>query len=263
MSLVRIARFLLAVWRVNLLSAMEYRISFLAQVAGMFLNNAAFIGFWAIYFQRFHEVRGWRFGDVLLLFGTVAAGFGCASYLFGNVLRLATVVAEGELDYYLSLPRPVLVHALASRSVPSGLGDLLFGFAALAAVGAASPGEALRFGLGAALGAAVFVGVLVLIHALSFWTGDSTLLAGTVTQGMIMFSTYPLAVFDGWTRFLLFSLLPAAFVGAVPASLVRSFTWQALGELALAVALVLTAGTALFHRGLARYQSGSAVQARL
>jgi ABC-2 type transport system permease protein len=255
--------FLLAVWRANLLSAMEYRVSFIAQEAGMFLNDAAYFGFWAIYFQRFHEVRGWRLGDVLLLFGTVAAGIGCASYLFGNIVRLATVIAEGELDYYLSLPRPVLLHTLSNRSVPSGLGDVLFGFAALAAVGAASPGEALRFALGAALGAAVFVGVLMVVHALSFWTGDSTLLAGSVMQGMIMFSTYPLAVFDGWTRFLLFTLLPAAFVGAIPASLVRSFTWPALGELGLAAALAMATGTALFHRGMARYQSGSAVQVRL
>ncbi|HKF78550.1 MAG TPA: ABC-2 family transporter protein [Candidatus Dormibacteraeota bacterium] len=263
MSWARGARFLLAVWRANLLSAMEYRVSFLAQVAGMFLNDAALFGFWTIYFQRFHEVRGWRLADVLLLFGTVAAGFGCATYLFGNVLRLATVIAEGELDYYLSLPRPALLHALASRSVPSGLGDLLFGFATLAAVGAATPGEAARFALGAALGAAVFVGFLVVVGSLSFWIGDATLLSGAVTQGMIMFSTYPFAVFDGWTRLLLFSLLPAAFVGAVPASLVRSFTWQSLGELGLAAALSLAAGTALFQRGLARYQSGSAMQARV
>ena len=263
MRTVRGLRFLLALWRANLLSAMEYRASFVAQVGGMLLNDAAFFAFWASYFQRFHEVRGWRLGDVLLLFGTVAAGFGSASYLFGNFLRLATVIAEGELDYYLSLPRPVLLHALSSRSVPSGLGDLLFGFVALGAVGAAGPDQALRFALGSALGASVFVGFLVAIHALSFWSGDSSLLAGSVMQGMIMFSTYPLGVFDGWTRFLLFTLLPAGFVGALPASMVRSFTWQALGELGLAAAVAMTAGALLFRRGLARYQSGSALQARL
>ena len=263
MSALSGGRFLLALWRTNLLSVMEYRVSFLAQVAGMFLNNVAFIGFWSIYFQRFHQVRGWRMTDVLLLFGTVAAGFGIAVCLFGNVLRLATVISEGELDYYLSLPRPALLHALASRMVPSGLGDLLFGFAALAVVGVASPDQALRFALGAALGATVFVGVLTTAHALSFWIGDSSLLAGTVQQGLILFSTYPLAVFDGWARFLLFTLLPAAFVGAVPAGLVRSFSWQGLGELTLAAAAAMTVAIVLFRRGLARYQSGSALQVRL
>ena len=52
-------------------------------------------------------------------------------------------------------------------------------------------------------------------------------------------------------------------MGAVPAGLVRSFSWPALGELALAAAVALAAGTALFQRGLARYQSGSAIQSRL
>jgi len=263
MSVLSGGRFLLTLWRNNLLSVMEYRVSFLAQVAGMFLNNVAFLGFWSIYFHRFHQVRGWQMADVLLLFGTVAAGFGIAVCLFGNVLRLATVISEGELDYYLSLPRPALLHALASRMVPSGLGDLLFGFAALAVVGVASPDQALRFALGAALGATVFVGVLTTAHALSFWIGDSSLLAGTVQQGLILFSTYPLAVFDGWARFLLFTLMPAAFVGAVPASLVRSFSWEALGELALAAAVATALAIVLFRRGLVRYQSGSALQVRL
>lgn len=261
--MVRVARFLLALWKANLQAALEYRASFIAQVVGMFLNDAAFFAFWALYFQRFHEVRGWRVEDVLLLYGTVAAGFGIATYLFGNVLRLATVIAEGDLDYYLGLPQPVLLHTLAGRSVQSGLGDFLFGFASLAVVGAATPGSALRFALGAALGAAVLTGVLVAVHALSFWVGNSSLLAGIVSQAMIMFGSYPLGIFDGWTRVLVFTLLPAAFVGAVPAGLVRSFDQAALAELAVAAAISLGVGAAVFHRGLRRYQSGNAIQARI
>jgi ABC-2 type transport system permease protein len=255
-------RFLVALWRANLQAAMEYRASFLAQVVGMFANNTAFFGFWALFFQRFHDVRGWRMDDVLLLYGTVAAGYGVATYLFGNVLRLSTVIAEGELDHYLSQPRPALLHSLAGRSQQSGLGDALFGVAALAVVGLATPDAALRFALGAALGGMVFAGVMITVHALSFWVGNSSLLAGTVHQAMIMFGSYPPAIFDGWARVVIFTLLPAAFVGAVPAALVRSFSWAALAELVLAAAVALGLGAALFHRGLARYQSGSAILPR-
>lgn len=256
-------RFVVALWRANVQAAMEYRASFLAQAIGMFANNTAFFGFWALFFQRFHEVRGWRLGDVLLLYGMAAAGYGVTVYLFGNVTRLSTVIAEGELDHYLSLPRPVLVHSLAGRSQQSGPGDALFGVAALAAAGATAPGDALRFALGAALAGVVFAGVLTAVHALSFWTGNSSLLGNAVQQAMILFSTYPLAIFDGWTRVLIFTVVPAAFVGAVPASLVRSFSWASLGELGAAAVVWTAVGAALFHRGLARYQSGSAILPRL
>jgi ABC-type uncharacterized transport system permease subunit len=35
-------KFLLAVWKANLLSAMEYRVSFLSQMFGMMLNNGIY-----------------------------------------------------------------------------------------------------------------------------------------------------------------------------------------------------------------------------
>ena len=124
--------FLVALWKANLLSAMEYRVAFLSQVAGMMLNNAIYFVFWLIFFDRFKEVQGWGLNNMLLLFGLVATGFGLAVYLFGNVLRLADVIAGGRLDYYLSLPRPVLLHVLASGSRPSGLGDVLYGLISFA-----------------------------------------------------------------------------------------------------------------------------------
>ena len=65
---------------------------------------------------------------MLLLFGVVSASFGLATFFFfGNVMQLSEIIAGGRLDYYLSLPRPVLLHALASGSLPSGAGDFVYG----------------------------------------------------------------------------------------------------------------------------------------
>ena len=108
-------RFLLALWKTNLLSAMEYRIPFISQVVGMMLNNAVYFLFWVIFFDRFQEVRGWGLNDMFLLFGIVAAGVGLGTYLFGNVMVLSEVIAGGRLDYYLSLPRPVLLHCASGK----------------------------------------------------------------------------------------------------------------------------------------------------
>ena len=106
---------------------MEYRVSFLTQVVGMMLNNAIYFVFWIIFFARFEEINGWDLVDMLFLFGVVATGFGAGTYLFGNAVRLSTLIASGQMDYYLSLPRPVLLHALASRSNASSAGDFTYG----------------------------------------------------------------------------------------------------------------------------------------
>lgn len=52
-------KFLFAVWKANLQSAMEYRASFLSQMIGMMVNNAIYFLIWVIFFDRFKEVRGW------------------------------------------------------------------------------------------------------------------------------------------------------------------------------------------------------------
>ena len=127
--------FLLALWKANLLSAMEYRVSFISQVIGMMLNNGIYFLFWVIFFERFDQVRGWELSDMFLLFGFVAAGFGLSVYLFGNLTFLAEIITTGRLDYYLALPRPVLLHTLASSSRISGLGDFTYGIISILVAG--------------------------------------------------------------------------------------------------------------------------------
>ena len=50
--------FLMALWKANLLAAMEYRVAFISQVVGMMLNNAIYFIFWIIFFDRFQEIQG-------------------------------------------------------------------------------------------------------------------------------------------------------------------------------------------------------------
>ena len=134
-------KFLLAIWKTNLLSAMEYRAAFLTQTIGMMLNNFMYFAIWIIFFQRFKDVRGWGIGDMATTYGILASSFGFMCLFFGNAFNLAEVINKGRLDYYLSLPRPVLLHTVASRMIASGMGDFSYGFVSFA-FQAVSPGSA-------------------------------------------------------------------------------------------------------------------------
>lgn len=254
---------LTALWKANLLAAMEYRASFLSQALGMMLNNAVYFAVWIVFFDRFEAVRGWDLQDMVLLFAIVATGFGLAAYLFGNSLVLADVIAGGGLDYYLALPRPVLLHVLASRSRMSGLGDVAYGLLTFALAGAAGPASIGRFLLASALSMVVFLSFLVLIQSLTFWIGNASTLSGQTINALLTFSMYPITLFDGTAKFVLFTLLPAAFIGTVPAQLVHQFTWTGLARLLVAAGLLLALAALVFHRGLRKYESGSAVQVQV
>lgn len=252
--------FLLAIWKANLQSAMEYRVSFLTQMFGMMLNNTMYFVVWVIFFDRFRDVRGWGLTDMYVTFGITASAFGLVSVLFGNVFNLGDIITKGRLDYYLSLPRPVLLHTLASRTIASGMGDLVYGYLSFAASGIFSLDGLLRFTLAILLSATVFAAFLVIFQSLAFWIGNASNLAGLALNAMITFAIYPITLFDNVAKLILFTLIPAALMGAVPAAFVRGFTWETLAQLTLGAAALLGIAIGLFEIGLRRYESGSAVQ---
>lgn len=259
--------FVFALWKANLLSAMEYRVSFLTQMVGMVLNNAIYFVFWIIFFARFEQINGWNLVDMLFLFGVVATGFGASIFLFGNSVQLSSIIASGQLDYYLSLPRPVLLHALASRSIPSSVGDFTYGLLSFA--GAIVFSETfsglmlLRFALACLSAVAVFVSFFVLVQSLTFWIGNTGFLTTNAFNAIITFSLYPITLFDGTAKFLLFTIIPAAFVGALPAQFVRHFDLGQLAQIIAGAVVFLSLAIFVFYRGLRRYESGSAIQVRM
>jgi len=253
-------KFLLAVWKANLQSVMEYRAAFILQVFGMMINNAIYFLIWVIYFDRFKEVRGWGLNDMFVTYGIIASGFGLVSILFGNVFNLGEVIAKGRLDYYLSMPRPVLLHTVASRSIASGLGDFTYGFVSYALSGQYTWDGLGRFLVGTLCAAAIFASFMILVQSLAFWIGNTTYLSALALNAMLTFAIYPITLFDNTAKLILFTLIPAALMGALPAEFVHTFTWGTLAEIFLGSVIFLGLAVAGFRLGLRRYESGSGIQ---
>jgi ABC-2 type transport system permease protein len=253
-------KFLLAVWKANLQSIMEYRVSFLTQVFGMMLNNFIYFAIWIIFFDRFKEVRGWGISDMYITYGVLASAFGLVAVFFGNSFNLGEIINQGRLDYYLSLPRPVLLHTITSRTIASGMGDLMYGFLSYALSGQFSWDGLLRFVLAMLLAATVFASFLILVQSLAFWLGMISNLTGLAFNAILTFGIYPITLFDNYAKLILFTLIPAAFVGALPAEFIRAFTWQTLAQLLLGAIAFLFLAVTVFRLGLRRYESGSAIQ---
>jgi ABC-2 type transport system permease protein len=253
-------KFLFAIWKANLQSAMEYRISFLTQMFGMILNNFMYFAIWIIFFDRFKDVRGWGVNDMYVTFGVLASAFGIVSVLFGNVFMLSEVIAKGRLDYYLSMPRPVLLHTVASRMISSGVGDFFYGFISYGLSGYLTWDGLARYILAMLLAATVFAAFLILTQSLSFWLGMMSNFSQLVLNAMLTFGIYPITLFDSYAKLILFTIIPAALMGAIPAEFIRAFTWETLAQLLIGAAAFLGLAIFVFRMGLRRYESGSAIQ---
>ena len=224
------------------------------------VNNFMYFVIWIIFFGRFKDVRGWELSDMYLTYGILASAFGLVSMLFGNAFNLSEIISKGRLDYYLSFPRPVLLHAVASRMIASGMGDFTYGFVSYALSGYFSWDGLARFVLATVLAAVVFAAFLILIQSLAFWLGIMSNLSALALNAMLTFGIYPITLFDNYAKLILFTLIPAALMGAVPAEFIRAFTWQTLTQLLVGAVVFLFIAMAVFRLGLRRYESGSAIQ---
>lgn len=250
-----------AAWGANLRSALEYRTAFFVQAGFMLANNFLFLVFWAVFFARFENAGGWTLKDVALLFGVVATSFGSATVLFGGLLQLARRIEEGRLDAWLLRSKPVLLQAATSRMSISGVGDVASGLLLLVLSGNATPKRTAAFVVLTAVSFASLTAFLTIAQSLAFFAKRAEGLAGQAVHGLLLFSMYPPVLFGGWTKIVLFVLLPAGLVAWAPTELIRHWSWRDASLLLLGSAALWAVSALVWRAGLARYESGNLTQA--
>jgi ABC-2 type transport system permease protein len=247
---------LLATFRAALAEAWANRAGFWGQIAAMVVNDLAWVAFWLLFFHRVGEVRGWDAGGVLMLQAVLTTAGGLALGVTANARSIGRLAAAGELDAALALPVPPLAHLLARRVEPVYLGDLAFGVGLFLAAGRPTVERAGVYAAGAVAGAVLLAGFLVATGSLSFFAGRNDI--GELSfHSVLLFASYPVDVFAGAGRVLLHTVLPAAFVAAVPARLVEEFDPGAAAAVLAASATFAGLGWAVFTLGLRRYTSGA------
>lgn len=250
-------RFTAALFRTSLAAAMAQRGAFVMQVSLMALNNVIFFTFWIVLLGRVSTIRGYRLADVAVLYGVVAAGVGLAVTLAGGMPLLARSIHDGDLDSLLAQPKPTLPYALGRRTVASGIGDVASGVVLISLSGSVHATAIPVVVLAIVASALVCVASGVLFHSLAFWLGRVETAARQIFESLVMFSLYPEPLFGGPMRLLLFTLVPAGFVGYLPARLVRAPSPLPVVELLLAAAVYCSAAWWVFRRGLRSYAAGS------
>jgi len=238
-------------------SALAERGAFIMRAVLMAVNNAIFFTFWIVLLSRVPNVRGYELGDVALLYGIVAVAHGLAVFVAGGMTHLSRVIHDGELDALIAQPKPTLLYAVGLRSQPSGLGDIVSGLAMIVLSGRVGLlGVPLVIAAGVA-GAVVLVSTAVVLHSAAFWLGRTESASRQLYEVTLMFSLYPDTLFTGPLRWILFTIIPAGFVGYLPAELIRApSAWIALG-IGLGVSAYALVAAWVFQRGLRAYSSGS------
>ncbi len=247
---------LLTTWRLAGAEALANQRGFWTQFGVMIANDIVWVIFWFLFFREVGEVRGWDADRVLVLLAVLTTAAGFVLGLLANARQIGRLAADGGLDAALGLPTPTLAHLLVRRIDTTHVGDVAFGIVLFVALGNPSPGRTAAFLLALVCAVLAFVGFLVLMGSLSFFVGRNE--AGDLGfQALLLFSSYPVDIFGGVVRFMLYAVVPAGFVTGVPTRLIDDFDpLVAAGGFAVS-ALFLVAGVTTFHLGLRRYTSGA------
>lgn len=252
-------KLMLYYFKFNLSSSMEYRVSFLVQTFGMALNNSAFIFFWWILFSNVTTIGGYGFKDEMMLWAVMSTSFGITFVVFGNVGQITKMILNGELDTYLLQPKDPLINIVCSRTTISAWGDTLYGIILFAFLRGFDIKGFLLFMLFCITGSIIFSSVLITFHSLSFYTGSMESLTQLVTEFLISFSIYPEGIFKGGVRFILYTVIPAAFIVYIPAGVIKQFSIFNLLEVLGIAALWILIAYAMFYNGLKKYESGNLI----
>ena len=227
-----------------------------AQMAVMAINDFVWVVFWVLFFDRVGTLGGWDRDSIILLQAVLTTAGGLSLGLFANARRIGAMAVGGDLDAVLALPVAPLGFVLLRRIEPVNLGDLVFGLVLFFVACDPTPERTLVFVLVALASATLLTGFLVLTGALAFFLGRSE--TGELGfHGLLLLGAYPVDLFAGAVRVLLFTVVPAAFVSAVPARLVDDFEASRALALGGAAAVFAVAAAAIFTLGLRRYASGS------
>ena len=143
------------------------------------------------------------------------------------------------------------------RSQPSGLGDIVSGLVMVGLSGRITLVSAPLIVLASVAGAAVLLSTGVILHSATFWLGRTEAASRQLYEAILLFGLYPDTLFGGPLRIVLFTIIPAGFVGYLPAKLIREPSMPTALAILASVAIYCVAATWVFRRGLRSYSSGS------
>ena len=244
-----------------LMRQMINKASFITNIIFMILNDTCFIVQWVILYSLKEDVGGYSFNQILLLWGIAASTYGVANFFFRKALSLSDTIVTGKLDSYLVQPKNVLLSVITADVEVSAIGDLIYGYIMLFVSGITIE-KFLLFNLFSICGGIIIVCVAVLLGSLSFWIGNSDMIADMGNSLATNFATYPDGIFKGAVRILILTLIPVGVTSYIPIWVMTKFD-LGLTMLVIGVTIALTTlAFFVFNRGLRRYSSSNLMGAK-
>lgn len=206
---------------IHLKGAMQYKLSFLLTTIGQFLVSFnVFLGI-LFMFERFHNVKGYRFSEVLLCFSIILMSYSLAEMFMRGFDLFASTISNGEFDRILLRPRSTILLVVSGKIEFTRFGRMLQAILMLAYGVTASDISwdrnkviTLLFMI---IGGTVIFGCLFVVYAsICFFTLEGLEFMNILTDGAREFGKYPIDIYGKNVLRLCTFLVPYALFQYYP-----------------------------------------------
>lgn len=241
---------------------MEYKVDFLAGAIAFLLGQLINILFINIIFSQIPTLAGWRYEEIVFIYGFSLIPKGLDHLLTDNLWKVGWfIVRKGDFDKYLTRPINPLLHVIMEEFQVDAFGELLLGIVLVSMMWQKvnmhlSFIEAVLF-VGVILFAAlIYTGLKIISSAIALWIKQS----GQIMQIVYMsndFAKYPTTIYNGLIRSIITYILPFAFTAYYPALyfLTKKDPLFNLGGTVIASIILFAVGYKVWCRGLKAYES--------
>lgn len=206
---------------IHLRAAMEYKTSFFLTAVGQGLTTA--FSFLSMYFlfQRFGNIEGYTFNQVLLCFSTISMSFALAECFGRGFDRFSTIISNGEFDRIMLRPRNEIIQVLGSKIEFSRIGRLIqaliiFIYGIITCNIGWNIGKIFTLIFMIIGGVFLFFSLFMIYATICFYTIEGLEFMNIFTDGGREIAQYPLNIYSEWVLKFFTFVIPLAFVNYYP-----------------------------------------------
>lgn len=251
-------------WKLNLLSAMEYKLSFFTQVFMMVVNDALFFLVWVFFFKIFWTIWGldiWKFAILLSIMVMV---FWIVHTFFNGYYRIGQMIEEWKLDSHLLLPKNILVRLITSSMMVSAIWDIAYAFLIMFLIPNLTFLIVLKIVTFAIIWSFTLIWFMLIFTSLSFFIWSSRNIIRWIFDAILRPSHYPPWIFE-WTilKYIFMTLIPVYFIVFAPFELILNFSFEKLLFLIWWSIFFVFLWSRVFYIWLKRYESGNMINTNI
>lgn len=214
-------RLYLKYFSIQLRSIMEYKASFFLAAVGQAFTT--FFSFLSIYFlfDRFGNIKGYTFSEILLCFSTIFMAFSLAECFGRGFDSFSQIISNSEFDRIMTRPQNEILQVLGSRIELSRVGRLTFGiiifiYAVLKSNVMWDITRVITISLMIIGGICLFFSLFMIYASICFFTTEGLEFMNIFTDGGRELAQYPLNIYKNFVRKFFTYIVPIAFVNYYP-----------------------------------------------